>query len=466
MLELSPKTILSLFVLIASLYLSRHYYTFPALYPFAIMSASPGSEPEQPIISLDEYIDHCVSLHNTLLAKCLPPNSPAPETSTDLVQRYESFRANGPFDTYDIPPPFDPDLPLARLISQLKTTTPPPGGNLTPFTPLLYQPVPEYFFPHLYKHDIDEADSPFILLYPQHLPSDSQYASDGGLFESGRYIHDPTTEDGLRIQKWVPVSKDAEVASHNYPSLQLFEATSEWERLLSAIEARLPSSPTPEETETSAGKKERTEPLQLDGMEDLHLSKFATQFLVRAHRPKGWTFVALGIGTHSSTASLRSVYAGEAANSFRRTFESSVEGMGWVTLLLPSVGIGSTPVHVSADVKGHLDPDVNCFDEPYGFGKATIGRRAGLYTSWADERDGDLVQLVCPSGRTNAGVFGGACPWGPDRGPRLAEVLGHWANLVEDGVWKVGEDGVEEEGAWWDEHAELANLKWEDFHSE
>ena len=92
----------------------------------------------------------------------------------------------------------------------------------------------------------------------------------------------------------------------------------------------------------------------------------------------------------------------------------------------------------------------------------SVGRRAGLYIAWADERDGDLVQLVCPSGRTKVGKFGGRCPWGPDRLPRLAEVLGYWARLVEDGVWAVGVDGVEEDAGWFDANVELANLNWDD----
>ncbi|KAK4157099.1 hypothetical protein C8A00DRAFT_12038 [Chaetomidium leptoderma] len=485
------------------------------------MSASPEPEPEQPLISLDEYITLCADLYNTLLAKSLPPNSPPPETSTDLLQRYESFRANGPFDTYDpyIPPSLDPLSPLASLLSQLRTTIPSPISNLTPLTPLLYQPIPEYFFPPLYSNELDEADSPFLLLYPQRLPSEAQYASDGGLFvdiydlrgiwlgappgpgnlpssekwlpldyllrlelsrwESGRYIHDSTAEDGLKVQKWVPVPSTTTttttittITTTPWPNLQVAEAISEWERLLSAIESRIPSSSTPEGT--SPGERERIEPLRLEAMEGLHLGKFATQFLTRACRPKGWTFVAPGIGTFSSEASLREVYtAAEPEDaSFRRTFTNPEGEENWVTLLLPSVavaadGVKSTPVQVPADVSRYPDlDDVNSFDKPYGFSKATVGRRAGLYTSWADERNGDLVQLVCPSGRTNAGVFGGPCPWGPDRGPRLAEVLGHWANLVEDGVWAVGEDGVEEDGveedaAWFDEHVDLANLSWD-----
>ncbi|KAK4233040.1 hypothetical protein C8A03DRAFT_39277 [Achaetomium macrosporum] len=455
------------------------------------MSASP--EPEQALMSLDEYITLCADIHNTLLAKSFSPNSPPPETSTDLLQRYESYRANPPLD-----PDYDPpslDL-LSPLLSQLKTTVPLPSGTFTSLTPLLYQPMPEWFFPPLYSHDFDAASSLFLLLYPQRLPSDALPAMDGGLFvdiytlhgiwldaprgpailpsekwlpldyllkqelsrwESGRYVHDPSAEEGLRIQKWVPIPSTIEGAVAHQHNLQVAEAISEWERLLCAIESKMPSSSTPE-GETS--ERESGEPLRLEAMQDLRLSKFAKHFLSRARRPKGWTFVAPGIGTFSNE-SLREAYATEAEDTFRRTFTTSEEGEDWITLLLPSLA-GDKPVKVPADMSRVPDPEINSFDKPFGFGKATVGRRAGLYTSWADERDGDLVQLVCPSGRTNAGVFSGPCPWGPSRLPRLAEVLGNWANLVEDGVWAVDADGVKEDAVWFDSHLDLANLNWDD----
>ncbi|KAK4152508.1 hypothetical protein C8A00DRAFT_44457 [Chaetomidium leptoderma] len=370
------------------------------------MSASP--EPEQPLMSLDEYINLCADLHNTLLAKSRYP--------------------------------------------KLRTTIPPP--NLTPLTPLLYQPIPEWFFPPLFSHDFDTASSPFILLYPQRLPSEPP--SDGGLFvdlytlhgiwrqapsgpgnetpplekwlpldyllklelsrwESGRYVHDPNAEDGFKIQKWVPVPPWGAVAY--YPNLQVAEAISEWERLLSAIESKMPS-PTPEET---TSERERGAPLRPEAMEGLRLSKFAEHFLGRAPRPKGWTFVAPGIGTFSEE-SLREAYSAEIEDAFRRTFTASEEGEDWATLVLPSVGVES--VQVPADVSRVPDFNISSFDKPYGFGKATVGRRAGLYTEWADEREGDLVRL--------------------------------------DGVWAVGEDGVEEDATWFDSYVDLANLNWDD----
>lgn len=366
--------------------------------------------------------------------------------------------------------------------------------------------MPQLFFPALYSNDFETADSLFLLLYPQRLPSDSQSPDDGGLFvdiyelrgiwlggppgpgnlpplekwlpldyllkqelsrwESGRYVHDPTAQDGLRIQKWVPTPANTIATTAPMPNLQVAEAINEWDRLLGAIESRLPF--PSKETDRFAP------PLQREALQGLHLSTFARHFLTHARRPKDWTFVAPGIGTFTSEDSLRSAYAAEPANASRRTLETSEEGQDWVTLLLPSMAVAAAaddeaastllqvPVRVPADVSRHTDGGINAFDKPWGFGKATVDRRAGLYTSWADERDGDLVQLVCPSGRTDAGSFVGRCPWGPDRLPQLAEVLGHWADLVEDGVWAVGNDGVVEDAMWWDMNGDAANMNWDD----
>jgi hypothetical protein len=501
LLKLCPKIPLSLFM--PKISLSNHHQTY--LDPG--MSAS--LVPEQAVMTLDEYIDLCANLHNTLLAKSIPSNLPPPGTSTELLQRYESFRANGPFNAHDpyIPPSLDPLSPLAKLLSQLKVTTCPRMGDAAHLTPLLYQPMPLLFFPALYSNELNEADSPFLLLYPQRLPFDSQSADDGGLFvdlydlrgiwlgappgpgnlplledwipldyllkleisrwESGRYIHDPTAQDGLKIQKWVPISSNTTTmtTATPMPNLQVAEAITEWERLLNSIQAKMPPSST---------GNDRAEPLRSEALQGLHLSTFAQHYLTHARRPKSWTFVAPGIGTFTSEASLREAYASELTTAFRRTLETSGEGEDWVTLLLPSVAVaaaapddvGSTvlqlPVRVPVDVDRHPDVGINSFDKPWGFGKATVDRRAGLYTSWSDERDGDLVQLVCPSGRTDASVFAGACLWGSDRLPRLAEVLGHWADLVEDGVWAVGRDGVVEDAAWWDLNVDAANLNWDD----
>ncbi|KAK3902240.1 hypothetical protein C8A05DRAFT_34080 [Staphylotrichum tortipilum] len=386
------------------------------------MAATPEAKVE-PLMSLDEYIILCADLHNTLIAKSALRNSPPPEYSpTDLLQHYEAHRAN----------------PLTSLDDY-------PGG-------------------------------PAVLLYPQRLPSGEQ-PMDGGLFvdvdtlqavwragpdrltfqdspedwlpldylprvelsrwESGRYAHD---EGELKVRKWVPVPSASPVipedAVATYPNLQVAQAITEWNRLLSAIESKLPS-PIPQ--------GERDGPLRPEAMEGLYLSNFARHFLTLSPRPKGWTFIAPGIGTFSDNT-LRDAYAGEASDSFRVTFPfmTSTEGEDWVTLLLPFIG---SAIHVPGDAEDS-SPDNNtmggAFDKPWWVGKATVGRRAGLYTSWAEELDGDLVTVVCPSGWTQVVEIEGVCPWGPWRAPRLAEVLGRWAWLVEEGVWTVGDDDVEE----------------------
>ncbi|KAK4126263.1 hypothetical protein N657DRAFT_643049 [Parathielavia appendiculata] len=152
-------------------------------------------EPEQPLMCLDEYITLCADLHNTLIDKSIPPDSQPLEISTDLLQRYESYRANPPFDPYagvPDPPALDCLSSIAILLSQLRTTITPSKGQHIPLTPLLYQPMPEWFFPPLYSYDIEAADSPFLLLYPQRLPSEP--CIDGGLF-----VHIYTL-DGIWLQ--------------------------------------------------------------------------------------------------------------------------------------------------------------------------------------------------------------------------------------------------------------------------
>ncbi|KAK4104691.1 hypothetical protein N658DRAFT_504272 [Parathielavia hyrcaniae] len=250
----------------------------------------------------------------------------------------------------------EPEQPLMSLDETTITYM----NKFIPFTPLLYQPTPDWFFPPLYRYEINAAENPFILLYPQRLPSEPPM--DGGLFvdvdnlrgiwrqtpsdpaggippsekwlpldyllrlelsrwESGRYVHEPKAEEGLEVQKWVPVPPFTMEEGDDCPNLQLAEALSDWERLLGLIESKLPPSPT-------LLARERGEPLRLEAMEevsDLRLSKFARQFLSRARRPRGWTLVAPGIGTFSGET-LREAYSAEPEDSFRRTLTSSDEG--------------------------------------------------------------------------------------------------------------------------------------------
>lgn len=125
----------------------------------------------------------------------------------------------------------------------------------------------------------------------------------------------------------------------------------------------------------------------------------------------------------------------------------------WTSLILPGVE------SVSEDVEQHTDLDINAFDRPWGFGKFTVARQAGLYTDLGD-LDGDSVWLICSSGRKSPWEFTGTCPWGPSRSPQLAELLNYWASLVEDCVWAVCEDGVEEDPNRVDSHQSMGKLEW------
>lgn len=214
---------------------------------------------------------------------------------------------------------------------------------------------------------------------------------------------------------------------------ELEEAVGAWEGLVGAIcDRQRPEGFVKEDGENWE------EPLREEAMQGLKISRFARAFLVRAKRPRGMRFVAPGVGIFDGR-SLREVYEAEAENSSRRSFTLGLEMQEqeeeeWASLILPEVE------SVPEDVGQHTDLNINAFDRPWGFGKFTVARQAGLYTDLGD-LDGDLVRLICPSGRTSSCEFTGRCSWGPSRSPRLAELLNHWPSLVEDGVWAVCEDG-------------------------
>lgn len=99
------------------------------------------------------------------------------------------------------------------------------------------------------------------------------------------------------------------------------------------------------------------------------------------------------------------------------------------------------------------------FDRAWGFGKFTVNRRAGLYIV-AEVSDVAVVRLINPSGLSDAGDFTSRCPWGDGRPPRLAEILAHWASLVESGRWSVAVDGVSDADDWFDRCMAAAKLSW------
>lgn len=239
------------------------------------------------------------------------------------------------------------------------------------------------------------------------------------------------------------------ICVRSWTQTDLSGALAAWERLLCGIEARLPE---------SVHKPQGLQPLEIsqEMMSAFRVSRFVGEFLSRAPRP-GFTFVAPGITTFSAEA-LQSIYASEDPASFRRSTLMSQEDpddLEWASLLLP------TNQSVDQGTSRHANSSTQSFDKPWGLGKFTVSRQAGLYVI-PEVTESDTVQLITSSGLTTAGEFRGRCPWGENRPPRLAEIFGHWASLVENGTWAVAADGVAEDHNWFDRHAMDAKLDWHD----
>ncbi|KAK3897180.1 hypothetical protein C8A05DRAFT_48106 [Staphylotrichum tortipilum] len=279
-----------------------------------------------------------------------------------LLPRYEAYHTNpfvDPYRTQDDPPPLglNPDAPLPTFLPRLKTTVPPRASDPVPLTPFHYQPIPDLpcepymdggLFVSMYTLRGIWLPRPLGPITPPQdtwLPLDYLLTQELARWDSGRYVHDPAAEHGPRVQKWVPASP---TITNPTPasSKQLAHALSQWNRLLTAIEARLP---TPQ-------KRDRL-PLPLESTYGLSIGTFAACFLSRAPRPNGYTYLAPGIGTFSPS-SLLAAYGSEQPDCVRRTMSMCEEGLDW---------------------------------------EVTVGRRAGVYISWADERNGDMVEVLSPN---------------------------------------------------------------------
>lgn len=77
--------------------------------------------------------------------------------------------------------------------------------------------------------------------------------------------------------------------------------------------------------------------------------------------------------------------------------------------------------------------DIQSFDRPWGLGKLTVDEQAGLHIT-PEAIGSDTVHLITPSGLSTAGDSSGLCPWAESRPPGLAEILSHWASLVDNGT--------------------------------
>lgn len=415
------------------------------------------SSPAQSSPAMAFAPERCAEMHNALLRRATEHDPTAITERTLAARLLQAAPEFAAMDNLE-------EMPAYRLLSSLETTLAPAGRAPAPLTPLMLQPDPLGFWSESFAaHERPEV----VLLYGQNDGS----PADGGLFldlRSCRVVWHwapgpfPAEEEwvGLEValqrslDKWNSGkyfwnAENGIVDQRMWTESDVDDALSTWDRLLSSIEERLPQ---PE------GTSERLEPIQIDQetRTALRISGFSAEFLTRASRPS-FKYIAPGITTFS-TESLTALYTSEDQRAPRRSYPTGPgdpDGDEWSTLLLPA----ERPVQ--SDTSRHPDPDVRSFDKNWGFGKFTVDRRAGLYVI-AEVADGDSVRLITPSGQAAAGDFSGRCPWGERRPPRLAEILAHWASLVETGAWQVGADGVMEADDWFDGHLGQSKLSWHD----
>ena len=168
-------------------------------------------------------------------------------------------------------------------------------------------------------------------------------------------------------------------------------------------------------------------------------------------------YIAPGLSFFSA-ASIAGTYAGEDTKSFRRTCSSDDPvDPDYACLIFPADGAVLPP----ADLARSPNFEISTFDKPWGLGKFTVNRMAGLYLE-LDHVHGDVTQLIGQSGSTSTCKFSSRCPWGPSRSPRLAELLRHWKSLVEVGNRSVNENGIVPSIEWFDHHRSETQLHWKD----
>ncbi|KAK7710160.1 hypothetical protein SLS64_003235 [Diaporthe eres] len=402
--------------------------------------------------------ERCADLHNKLLQKAIE-NSPAATTETNLLERL----LEASLQLSQIPGL--QDMPVYRFLSLLKTTPASPQHGRGALTPQMYQPDPALFWSETFSV---HARPELILLYGQ---NNAGSPMDGGLFlnvQTGKAVWHwapgpfpadeqwVSLEDVLRnaLAKWDSGkyfwdATQGSIGVRSWVQKDLSEALAAWERLLCGIEARLPVS--------DDGPK-RLGPLELtqETMSSFRISRFVGEFISRAPRP-GFAFVAPGI-TAFSTQALQEAYSSEDPTAIRRSTplgQEDPDDPEWASLLLPA----GVPVDQHTSRSANID--IQSFDKPWGPGKFTVGRQAGLYVI-PETTDLDVVHLITSSGLSTAGDFSGRCPWAESRPPRLAETLSHWASLVESGAWAVAADGVAEDHEWFSRHSGEARLDWHD----
>ncbi|KAI0438048.1 hypothetical protein F4803DRAFT_565562 [Xylaria telfairii] len=282
--------------------------------------------------------------------------------------------------------------------------------------------IPLYQFLRLIDNTpaVAEGGPSFVLLYGQNNGDSPQ---DGGVYldlQSYRAVWHRFLPLDVILQKaleaWTTGKSyfntvTASIETKPWTQYDLEQSIAGWYCLLSSIEARMPI----DTKSTRPGPRHRLEPLSPGSLASFKLSAFGAKFLSTAARPD-FLFVAPGIRVFTPSL-LAHVYGAEASNSSRQTHWLGEEG-DWPTLILP--GLEPVPHDIGHDT----NPDVNSFDQAWGFGKFTVNRQSGLYIM-PDTGNSGLIRFVCGSGLCTGGEFRFPYHWGPPREPKLDEVFAH-----------------------------------------
>ncbi|OAQ70972.1 hypothetical protein VFPPC_03353 [Pochonia chlamydosporia 170] len=396
--------------------------------------------------------ERAAQLHNQLLQKAISHDASI-ATERTLLDRF--------LQVADVDSEFQ-QHPLGQFLSLLDST--PQSGSRLPglFTPRLYQPDPSYFWDDTY-----ELHPNHVLLYGQ---NNADCPMDGGIYlnlYTARVIwrmspNDfPEIEESLHVPlevfhkmllrnwesgKYYYDNEEKEISVRWWQVEDLEEALSSWDKLLSAIERRLP--------QTTKKRPERMPPLDSELLKRFKLGKFAREWLSLATRP-GFRYIAPGLTTFSPE-SFTEIYGAESASSYWQNVKLLSEEFT-SSLLFPADIIIPTNISTTS-----TDRDITSFDKDWGFGKFTVARRAGIYTDPLNCDHADTVRLMHPSGLVNLVELTTNCPWDWGRLPRLAEVLEKWTSLIETGAWEIDGNGVKTGIEWFRTHTLESKLDWQD----
>ncbi|PGH07595.1 hypothetical protein AJ80_07984 [Polytolypa hystricis UAMH7299] len=244
---------------------------------------------------------------------------------------------------------------------------------------------------------------------------------------------------------WEPKVKAFRICP--YVKQDLYDSLEMWKSLIDEIEKRLPhADETDSVEEESSSSIQSFDKAQLD---DYQISSFAKDFLLSAAQPRRFKYIAPGI-TILSPAMCEELYGTESVKSSplrRAGYPNPNCPHAYPTLLFPAQPLEDCPLNRN-------------FDDEGGLSQITVRRYGGLCVG-VERNSADAVTFIDANGRGSAFQFSPrACPWSTKRLTRLVEVLRRWRDLVRNGNWSVGANGVAEGFEWVHMHRRQTMLTW------